>query len=124
MRRNVRNHRQIPDAAILREGKELVEFAEQRFPFDEPGVALRGTVDLAVDAIEIANLVRVQIDSDGKSLRSATEDRVYKAIVREAAGVIGDRWSGGHAGPPYRGRGKGPRYILFGYAVSATPDSR
>src|SRR6185369_17776111 len=50
------------------------EFLEQTRRFHKLRLALAGAVDLAIDAVEVADLVRVEVHADGNSLAPPAED--------------------------------------------------
>ena len=52
-----------------------VQFGQQRRHFDEPRFALLRAIDLAIDAIEIADLVGIEIHADRHSAAAAAEHR-------------------------------------------------
>ena len=76
--------------------------------FDEAGFALAAAVDLAVDAVEVADFVGVEIHADRDAARTPAEDRVDEPVVLEEAGVVGVEGEGGHEGGGGRS-GKIPR---------------
>src|SRR6266581_2466717 len=51
----------------------------------------RCPVHLTVDAVEVADLVRIQVDSHGNPTGPAREDRVHVAILAEAPGMTAQR---------------------------------
>ena len=59
-------------------------------------LALRGAIDLTIDAVKVANLVRVEIDANGNPLRAAAEDRIDEAIRFEGTFVQRVELVGGH----------------------------
>ena len=61
----------VVDAAGGDEVERGAEFVEQRVRFDEPGFALAAAIDLAVDAVEVADLVGVEIHADRDAAASA-----------------------------------------------------
>jgi hypothetical protein len=56
--------------------------------FDEAGFGLAGPIDLAVDAVEVADLVRVEIDADRDATAAATQYRVDEAIRLVMAAML------------------------------------
>ena len=48
------------------------------------------SVDRAVDAIEVARLVRIQVDPDGQALTPPTDHRVDEAVVFPGAAVLAE----------------------------------
>ncbi len=73
----------------LQLGKQLVEL-------DERGFGLAGPIDLAIDAIEIANLVGIQIHPDRNSPATAAENRIDEPVGLERPLVQGVQrvWAG------------------------------
>ena len=58
---------------------------------------MAAAVDLAVDAIEVADLVGVEIHADRDAAGATAEDRVDEAVVLEEPGVVGVEGESGHA---------------------------
>jgi hypothetical protein len=56
---------------------------------------LATAVDLAIDAIEIADFVRVQVHTDRDAAGSPAKDRVDKPVVLEEPGVVSMERKGG-----------------------------
>src|SRR5262249_54561821 len=79
----------VVDATRENQVERRAQFFEQGIGFDELGFALAAPVDLAVDAVEVADLVRVQIDANRNPSTAPTQHRVHKPIVLEVPGVIG-----------------------------------
>ena len=71
------------------------EFVDEGGGFYEAGFALAAAVDLAVDAVEVADLVGVEIHADRDAAGAAAEDRVDEPVVLEEPGVIGVEGKGG-----------------------------
>ena len=67
----------------------LAELRQKLLGFDKPRFALTGAVDLAVDAIEVAHLVGIEIHPHRDPARAAAEHRVDKPVLLELAGMIG-----------------------------------
>ena len=64
------------------------QFGQQLLRGHEPRLALRRAVDLAVDAIEVADLVRIQIDADRNAARPPAQHRVDEPVVVELAARV------------------------------------
>ena len=67
----------------------MSQLGQQGVGFDEPRLALAAAVDLAVDAVEIADLVGIEIHADRNPARPAAEHRVDEPVALEQSGVIG-----------------------------------
>src|SRR4051794_11970915 len=88
---------------------------EVQFRLTRTAVALH----LAVNTVERAELVRVEIDPDGQTARALRDDRVDEMIVEEPA-----RCSQSVSGWPLRGTGRLARIGCHGASVSLMPLDR
>jgi hypothetical protein len=62
---------------------------QQSLYLDEAGFTLRTAIYLAVDAIEVANLVGIEIDAHRNATRPPAKHGVYEAVVLEKPSVVG-----------------------------------
>ena len=83
-----------PDSDQL---QRLLQFLQHLRRIDKPRLTLRDAVHLAVDAVEIADLVRVQIDPDRDASRPPAQDRIDEAIRFEVPFVLGEQLVNRHA---------------------------
>ena len=60
-----------------------IELGHQRRHFDESRFALLPAIDLAIDAIEIANLVGIEIHADRQPATAAAQHRINEPIRLE-----------------------------------------
>ena len=67
------------------ENTSSAQLMEQLIGFDESNFGLPSAIDLAVDAIEVANLVRVQIDANGNAGAAAADDGIDESVRFEPA---------------------------------------
>ena len=89
MGRHVLELGRVVDASGGDEFEWVVELVDEGGRFDEAGFALAAAVDLAVDAVEVADLVGVEVHADRDPARAAAEDRVDEPVVLEEASVVG-----------------------------------
>ena len=82
------------------------EFVGKGGSFNESGLALAAAVDLAVDAVEVADFVGVEVHTDRNAAGTAAEDRVDEPVVLEEPGVVGVEGKGGQFGGIQDVRGK------------------
>ncbi len=68
----------------------MVEFVEQSAHVDELRFGRADAIDLTIDAIEVADLVGIEIHPDGDAAAPATDDRVDEAVRLEGARVGGN----------------------------------
>ena len=68
--------------------QHLLELGQQLVHLDEPRFALPGAIDLAIDAIEVADLVGIQIHADRDSARPPAEHGIDKAVRVERTLVV------------------------------------
>ena len=80
-------------------GEQFVEFPQQHGEVHRPRGRGDGAVDLAVDAVEIADLVGVQIDAHRQPATPARDDRIDIPVGLELPGVqLVQRGRFGHDG--------------------------
>ena len=85
------------------------EFIDEGGGFDEAGFALAAAVDLAIDAVEVADFVGVEIHADRDAATPPAEHRVDEPVVLEEPGVVGVKLVGGHGGRGAGSREQGAR---------------
>lgn len=78
----------LPEGARLDQAEQPVQFRRQAGEIDGPCATGLGSIDLAVGTIEIARLVRVQVDANGQSFRSSRYDRIDVAVGVQRAAVV------------------------------------
>jgi hypothetical protein len=81
--------RMFKQLAAGHEFKRRFQLFQKLLRLDELGFALRGAIDLAIDAIEIADFVGVQIHADRNALAPPAEDRIDEPVLFEPAWVAG-----------------------------------
>ena len=69
----------LVDIAGQNQSQADFQFIEQPIGFDECGLACGGAIDLAIDAIEVANLVGIQIHAERNPARAPAEHRIHEA---------------------------------------------
>ena len=67
-----------------------IQFVEQPIGFDKRGFGRGGAIDLAINAIEVADLVGIQIHAERNPLRPPAEHGIHKAEILERALVVGE----------------------------------
>ena len=101
-----RNFGRVVDRAGGDQFERRAQLVDEGVGFDEAGFALAAAVDLAVDAVEVADLVGVEIHADRDAAGPPAEHRVDEPVVLEEPGVIGVELVGGHGGEAgVRGQG-------------------
>ena len=80
--------------------KGLLQFFQHARCVNETSLALRNTIHLAVNTIEIADFVGVQIDPDRYSFRPPTQHGIYEPIRFEVSFVLSEELFGGHEWTP------------------------
>ena len=69
--------------------KHAIQLGQQPVGLDELRLGQAGTIDLTVDAVEVADLVRIQVNADRNAATPSREYRVDKLVPTVGAGVIG-----------------------------------
>jgi hypothetical protein len=59
----------------------VVEFVPEPVSFDESRLGLTPAIDLAINTVEVADLVGIQVDADRNPPAAAREDRVHEFIL-------------------------------------------
>ena len=65
----------------------ILQLVGQSLEFDELALAHLGAIDLTVNAVEIADLVEVQVHADRDPARPTTHDRIDVVILLERSGM-------------------------------------
>src|SRR5690606_12607836 len=73
------------------------ELVEQALHVDKAGFALPCSIDLAIDAIKVADFVGIEIHSQGDTARAPAEDRIDESVRFERTLVSSMEWEGGHS---------------------------
>jgi hypothetical protein len=79
-----------PEGAVLETPAEGVELGHERPDHDPRSRPRGGAVDLAVGAVEVADLVGVEVHADGQPPGASRHHRVDVAIPVEVAAVVGE----------------------------------
>ena len=74
-----------PGSHEFQGGSQLVQ---EGVDFHELGLALPGAIDLAINAVEIADFIGVEIHADRNPAGAAAEDRIHEPVSCEQAGMI------------------------------------
>ena len=91
----------LEKVATLGPGQEVLEFLLEDSEIDPAELPGGRSVHLAIDAIEIAHLVGIQIDADGHPAGTTAEDRVDIAVpVKLPPMIVNGQCSLRHTGLP------------------------
>ncbi len=71
----------VKDPPARHEFEHLIELVPEAGRLDESGLGLVAAIDLAIDTVEVAHLVRIQIDADRNPPATAGKDRVDEFIL-------------------------------------------
>ncbi len=98
-RRRLIKRRLCEQFSRARKFQKVIQFLLQQDGIDFPQCRRNSPIHAAVNAIEITDLVRVEVDADGKPLRTPRDYRIDVPVLPPGTGVFGKKRKDRHRCP-------------------------
>src|SRR5207248_11566143 len=103
-RRRTLELRMLKQPAAGRQSQCFLQLLQKLPRLNKLRLALRGAIDLAIDAVEVANFVRIEIHPDRNPLAPPAQHRIHEPVLLEPAGMTSVEGGNNHRSQPDTGQ--------------------